>query len=215
MTGLRRLRRPTTRSPAARAGGPLRPANQDQAFWSSRSPAAAGIYVGYNDMGARPRRHDHRRPRRGVTGGSRRKIRARPGRRRPAQQRREPLDNNDLRPLRSALESSPRPAGPRRLLTGRATFSAAGQLRDGPQGRSREGGIRLVGEAPGGGLDIYGDVRVVTLPTAGSSSSAPSRHHVRAPGDDRLAIEPDRPAEVSWADYVAGRDPVLEAAVAP
>ena len=42
-----------------------------------------------------------------------------------------------------------------------------------------------------------------------------ARYHERAKGDDRLAIEPDRPAEVSWADYAARRDPVLAVAVKP
>jgi hypothetical protein len=73
-----------------------------------------------------------------------------------------------------------------------------------------------VGEAPGGGLDIYGDVVVVTLPASKIVVLISGRFHDKAPpGDTRLAIPPDVSVEVSWADYVAGRDPVLEAALKP
>lgn len=38
-------------------------------------------------------------------------------------------------------------------------------------------------------------------------------HGERAPGNDRLALVLDVTDEVTWDDYVAGRDPVLEAAL--
>ena len=44
-------------------------------------------------------------------------------------------------------------------------------------------GIRLVGEPPGGGLDIYGDVKVVTLPASKIVVLISARYHERAPGD--------------------------------
>jgi hypothetical protein len=52
----------------------------------------------------------------------------------------------------------------------------------------------------------------VTLPTSGIVVLISNRYHERAPGDDRLALTPDVPVEVTWDDYAAGRDPVLEAA---
>ena len=74
------------------------------------------------------------------------------------------------------------------LITGRSTFSAAGNfvtdLKVGPE----KAGIRLVGEPPGGGLNIYGDVDVVTLPASKIVVLVSGRYHERAPGDDRLAI---------------------------
>ena len=76
-------------------------------------------------------------------------------------------------------------------------------------------GIRLVGEPPGGGLNIYGDVDVVTLPASKIVVLVSGRYHERAPGDTRLALTPDVPVEVSWDDYLAGRDPVLDAALEP
>jgi hypothetical protein len=193
--------------------GPLHLRHRDMAFWSETLAVPAAIYVGYNVVSST----DGGR----AIGDLATSIQA-------AADAHPPLpvvvdlrnngggDNTTYRPLRTALETlaHDRP-GRVALLTGRSTFSAAGNfvtdLKVGPEGP----GIRLVGEAPGGGLDMYGDVRVVTLPNSRIVVLVSSRHHVRAPGDDRLAIEPDRPAEVSWADYVAGRDPVLAAALAP
>ncbi len=100
------------------------------------------------------------------------------------------------------------------IIAGRSTFSAAGNfitdLLVDPEG----GAIHLVGEAPGGGLNIYGDVRVVTLPASGIVVLISARFHERAPGDDRLELLADVPVELTWDDYAAARDPVLEAALA-
>jgi len=125
-------------------------------------------------------------------------------------------DNNTFAALRHAVEAMAR-ARPGRasMIAGRSTFSAAGNfitdLRVGPEARN----LRLVGEPPGGGLNIYADVRVVTLPASGIVVLISKRYHERAPGDDRLELAPDVPVEVTWADYAAGRDPVLEAALVP
>jgi hypothetical protein len=194
--------------------GPPHLRHRDMAFWSETLAGPAAIYVGYNVVSS--------------TDGGGRSIADLATSIQVAADARPALpvvvdlrnngggDNTTYRPLRTALETLAHDRlGRVALLTGRSTFSAAGNfvtdLKVGPEGA----GIRLVGEAPGGGLDMYGDVRVVTLPDSRIVVLISSRHHVRAPGDDRLAIEPDRPAEVSWADYLAGRDPVLAAAVTP
>ena len=62
---------------------------------------------------------------------------------------------------------------------------------------------------------MYGDVRVVTLPATGIVVLISARNHERAPGDDRLALTPGIPVELTWVDYAAGRDPVLAAALKP
>ncbi len=54
-------------------------------------------------------------------------------------------------------------------------------------------------------LDIY-------LPNSGLTVEIPTEQHVT--GDTRLAIEPDVLVAVSGADFFAGRDPALEAALA-
>jgi hypothetical protein len=95
------------------------------------------------------------------------------------------------------------------------TFSAAGNFVTDLLVGKEGAGIHLAGEPPGGGLDMYGDVRVVTLPDSGIVVLISSRYHDRAPGDTRLELMPDIPVEVTWADYAARRDPVLAAALRP
>jgi hypothetical protein len=106
------------------------------------------------------------------------------------------------------------------VLTGRATFSAgifhAAQL--------RLAGARVVGEPPGDGLDFWSEGGNVILPRSGlaahyadgfhSYSAAPLPPGVTPWLDvdlDRLA--PDAAVEPTFAEYRAGRDPVLEEAL--
>ena len=187
---------------------------RDEAFWLDTLRTPAAIYLGYNSVA--------RLTRDGVLLDAVVKSMVTEAAARPdlpvvVDLRNNPGgDNNTFRPLRTAVETiaAERP-GRVRLITSRSTFSAAGNfvtdLVVGPQ----HAGIRLVGEPPGGGLDIYGDVKVVTLPSSRIVVLVSARYHERAPGDDRLQIQPDVPAEVSWADYAAGRDPVLAAAARP
>ena len=193
--------------------GPPHLLHRDQAFWSETLRDPAAIYVGYNVVAR-------------TSGGRLINILATSLEADAAAHPKLPVvidlrnngggDNYTFAPLRRVVESiAEADPGRVRLITGRCTFSAAGNfvtdLLVGPQ----RAGIRLVGEAPGGGLNIYGDVEVVTLPASGIVVLISGDYHERAPDDDRLAIEPDRPVEVSWADYASGRDPVLEAAAAP
>ena len=55
----------------------------------------------------------------------------------------------------------------------------------------------------------------LTLPSSKIVVLISARYHERAPDDPRLALTPDVPVEVSWADYAAGRDLVLAAALKP
>lgn len=122
-------------------------------------------------------------------------------------------DNNTFGDLRRAIEAIARERPGRvAIIAGRSTFSAAGNFITDILVGPERAGIRLVGEAPGGGLNIYGDVDVVTLPSSGVVVLISGDYHERAPGDDRLALEPDVPVEVTWDEYAAGRDLVLEAA---
>jgi hypothetical protein len=123
-------------------------------------------------------------------------------------------DNTTYGPFRDAVREKAA-LGPGRvaLLTSRDTFSAAGNFVT--ELKVGEGGddILLVGEPPGGGLNIYGDTSTVTLKNSGIVVLISRRYHEKAPGDDRLQIEPDIPVEAIWDDVVAGRDPVLDAAL--
>ena len=193
--------------------GPPHLRQRDQAFWSETLPDPAAIYFGYNVVA----RTSGGRLINALATSLETDAKAHPDLPVVIDLRNNGGgDNTTFAPLRRVVESiAGADPGRVRLITGRSTFSAAGNfvtdLLVGPQ----RAGIRLVGEAPGGGLNIYGDVDVVTLPASKIVVLVSGDYHERAPGDDRLAIEPDRPAEVTWADYAAGRDPVLEAAINP
>jgi hypothetical protein len=194
--------------------GPPHLRHRDLEFWSDTIDRPASIYVGYNAVRSRT-----------TAGRSLAELVTELDTAATAEPDRPVVvdlrnngggDNNTYRPLRAALETiAAADPGRVRLITGRSTFSAAGNfvtdLLVGPQ----RAGITLVGEPPGGGLDIYGDVAVIALPNSRIVVLISGRYHERAPGDDRLQIEPDVPAEVGWEDYVARRDPVLAAAAKP
>jgi hypothetical protein len=193
--------------------GPLYLQHHDLAFWTEEVKAPAMFYVGYNEVRRTSGSQTIDELASEITAAA-------------AAEPERPIvidlrnngggDNNTYGPLRRAAETVAHgnPGGVT-LITGRGTFSAAGNfvtdLLVGPE----KAGIRLAGEAPGGGLNIYGDVDVVTLPASQIVVLVSARYHEKAPGDTRLALPPDVPAEVTWADYVAGRDSVLEAALEP
>jgi len=99
------------------------------------------------------------------------------------------------------------------VLTDRVTFSAAANFSTEIEQKTQ---ARFVGEAPGGGLNFWDDVTwehlddyLVPMRVAIST-----RHWEKStPDDPRLTIEPDLAVPTRAADYFAGRDPVLEAAV--
>jgi hypothetical protein len=123
-------------------------------------------------------------------------------------------DNNTFGPLRSAIERQAL-ARPETiaLIAGRDTFSAAGNFVTDLMTGAAADALTLVGEPPGGGLNIYGDVRVVTLESSGIVVLISTRYHERAPGHDELELRPTVPVELTWSDLAAHRDPVLDAAI--
>jgi hypothetical protein len=104
------------------------------------------------------------------------------------------------------------------VVTGRATFSAglfhAAQLRSVP-------GAVFSGEAPGDALDYWSEGGNVILPNSrlaahfanGFHSYSAAPHPGVTPHTDLAArsLAPDRVVEPTFAEYAAGRDPVLEA----
>ena len=192
--------------------GPAHLRNRSLAFWTEEVTGPAGLYVAYNFVASQDGEGRH------ITQLAADIARAAADG--PADEpfvidmRNNPGgDNTTFRPLRDAIETmaAARP-GRTSIIAGRSTFSAAGNfITDLLVGPQREN-LRLIGEPPGGGLNIYGDVRVVTLPESGIVVLVSRRYHERAPGDDRLQIEPDLPMELTWEDYAAGRDPLFEAA---
>jgi C-terminal processing protease CtpA/Prc len=97
------------------------------------------------------------------------------------------------------------------VLTGRTTFSAAGNFVAEVEQFTR---ARLVGEPPGGSANQWGDFAPVTLPNVGLEVMVATVYVERGrTGDTRPAIEPHVRVELSTEDWLAGRDPVLAAAL--
>ena len=95
------------------------------------------------------------------------------------------------------------------ILIGRLTFSAAANF---ATDLERTTDARFAGEAMGGSPNLYGDVRRVDLPYGGQAVFIATRYWQKSTaGDPRITIEPDIAVPFSLADYLAGRDPVLEA----
>ncbi|WP_300553360.1 hypothetical protein [Maricaulis sp.] len=100
---------------------------------------------------------------------------------------------------------------PGRLYTvmGRRTFSAAINL---ISDMKRFTDTRLVGEPSGSSPNFVGETNMIMLPNTGMFVSASSRMHLGQQSHMRdIWWAPDLPAPPNWADYVAGRDPALEA----
>ena len=108
------------------------------------------------------------------------------------------------------------------VITGRATFSAglfhAAALR-------QHGRVRLVGEPVGDVLDTWAEGGNIILPNSrltvhfanGFHSLSKVPHPEFEPYREDLELDslaPDIPIQTTWADYIAGRDPALEAILA-
>jgi len=119
-------------------------------------------------------------------------------------------DNTTLGPLDAALRDPAinRP-GHLDVIIGRVTFSAAANF---ATDLEQEAAVTFAGEAMGGSPNLFGDARRIDLPSGGQAVYMATRYWQRStPDDDRLTIEPEIRAELSSADYFAGRDPVLQA----
>ena len=122
-------------------------------------------------------------------------------------------DNTTYPPLLDALDSR-RIDRPGRLvvLIGRTTFSAAANF---ATEVDRTTSAVFVGEPTGGSPNLYGDPVEVTLRASGLTANAAALYWEKGgPRDERLAVEPGVPVELTAADFFARRDPVLASALA-
>jgi hypothetical protein len=123
-------------------------------------------------------------------------------------------NNGTFGPLIAALQS-PALAEPGVLfaLIGRHTFSAAGNF---VTVLECDTTALLVGEPTGGAPNQYGDAKTIALPNHPSILvRCSTRYHEFAAADDaRLTHEPHLAVPLRSEDWFAGRDPVLEAALA-
>lgn len=123
--------------------------------------------------------------------------------------------NNYLnQPLIHGLIQSERLRAPGHLfvLTSPRTFSAAANC---VAKIDQETNAVFVGEPAGAGPNHAGDAETITLPNTGVSVRI-SRlwWQISDPRDTRRTMLPDVPAPLTFDDYVSGRDPALEAALA-
>jgi hypothetical protein len=119
-------------------------------------------------------------------------------------------DNTSYFGLIQALRH-PRINRPRKLavLIGRATFSAAGNFAADVDRRTR---ARFFGEPTGGAPSQWGDHAPIPLPSLAVNAGT-AVEYVGDPSDTRTATHANVPVAITAADFFAGRDPVLAAAL--
>ena len=193
----------TAFAPLPMAGDPLQYRGLDESFLLEPLDHGRSLYLGYRRRepatgAGRPH------PRGGAAEGFRRLVidaRYNGG-----------GDNTTYGPLLELLQSGDlRERGKVAVLVGRMTFSAAGNF---VASVDHETSATLVGEASGGAPNQWGDRIPIELPRAGLTAYVAAEWVEVAPGDTRLAVEPDVTVEPTAADFLAGRDPVLRRALA-
>lgn len=97
------------------------------------------------------------------------------------------------------------------VAIGRQTFSS-GMMNAAQLDRSTH--ATLVGEPTGGRPNHFGEVRSFRLPNSGATVYHSTRRFEMLPGRDAPSLEPEVRVPVTWADYAAGRDPVLDVILA-
>ena len=98
------------------------------------------------------------------------------------------------------------------VLIGRQTFSAAVLL---ATELDKQTNAVFIGEPTGGSPNLYANPRPLQLPNSGIVVQVSSKYfEAGGPADHRDAIVPDIAVTTSFDDLLAGRDPVLDAALA-
>jgi hypothetical protein len=119
-------------------------------------------------------------------------------------------DERVIDPLKSGLASRLKALGRVYVLTGPGTFSSGMQnaitLR-------KDLSATLVGEPTGGAPDEYGEVSSLTLPNSKLVVRFTTKRWGPMGGGTNT-VTPDLPVPFKLADFIAGRDPALDAAIA-
>ena len=186
-------------------GKPLWLQDRDAPIWWEFLPDSGTLYVQYNVDGSghqRDRPGDHRRaPSRTTSSGS-------------SSTCARTVAVTTARTGRSCTASRIRPStgpGGSSLLIGRLTFSAAANF---ATELDQTTGAWFAGEDMGGSPNLYGDTRRTELPTSGQVAYIAKIYWEKStPDDPRITIEPELPVPYTFEDYLAGRDPVLDAVI--
>lgn len=96
------------------------------------------------------------------------------------------------------------------VLIGSATFSSA---QDNAIELRQNLNATLVGESTGEKLNTYGEVRIIHLPNSGLDVQYCTNYFRMVRDSDPSALEPDVHVPRTLEDVLAGRDPVLDAAL--
>lgn len=101
---------------------------------------------------------------------------------------------------------------------GRKTFSSAIlnaiELKEGGQSLlSPSSRATFVGEASGGKPNHYGETISLSLPNSKYRILCSTKHFRGWKDDSADSLEPDIPVRLRWSDFMANRDPVLEAVI--
>lgn len=96
------------------------------------------------------------------------------------------------------------------VILGRRTFSSA--ILNALDLKKKTAAV-FYGEPTGGRPNHYGEIQMLTLPNLGIKVSYSTKYFQFVEGDDS-SIVPDVPVELTLEDYLALRDPVLEAILA-
>jgi C-terminal processing protease CtpA/Prc len=189
---------------------PLSMSRRDEAFWFAPLEDSDALYIQYNAV------------RSSTTGGVNIRTFANDIRAAVAQHdyervildmRHNPGGDNTTFGLLLAVMQEIGATRPGRLIviTSRRTFSAAANF---ATELEKTDGVIFVGEPMGGSPNLYGDTRPVRLPNSGLTALISSRYWERStPDDTRDTITPDVIVPSLAADWFAGRDPLLDAAL--
>jgi hypothetical protein len=112
-------------------------------------------------------------------------------------------------PLKEGLASRLKSVGPIYVLIGPATFSSAVDNAIELRGTLS---AKLIGEPSGGMPGGYGEVSTITLPNSKLVVRYTTKGS-RAKGSEPNTLTPDIAAPLELADFLAGRDPALDAAI--
>jgi C-terminal processing protease CtpA/Prc len=116
-------------------------------------------------------------------------------------------DSRVINPLKSGLRSRHYPVF---VLIGDGSFSSA---QDNAIEMRRELNATLVGEPTGEKLNSYGEVRQLKLPNSGLRIRYSTEFFRMQKHGDADALYPDVAAPRTLSDFLAGRDPALDAAL--
>jgi C-terminal processing protease CtpA/Prc len=120
-------------------------------------------------------------------------------------------DSRVIGPLKSGLTARGKALGHIYVLIGPGTFSSA---LDNAMELHKDLAATLVGEPSGGSPDGYGEVATLTLPNSKLVVRFTTKRWGPKGSTTNTTLTPDLPVPFKLAEFIAGHDPALDAAIA-